>query len=273
MSTQNYEVNNFKNIFGIARIDFDVEAKSPILIKGAEDELSEKNFAKFSRIKKANGEIACIIPGSSMKGFIRGTLERLEPALSTVKEIANERFGYIRGSNKNKRENNGSCVFFDDFEAIDPDFGIRPMISIDPETMSVKGGAMLTLESIVEGTIFKGGMTIRNWDFKIFGYIKMVMDLANASLVSIGSNKSRGFGQIEFKNPRISLNIIGTSNSNPIKFDQNNNKITIEKKTIDLPENTTVNNDDPIMTNILIEGKEAKDFLEMCKKQIPIKGE
>lgn len=269
MSTQDYKVNDFKKIFGIARIDFEVEAKSPILIKGAEDELSDKNFAKFSKIKKANGDVSYVIPGSTMKGFIRGTLERMKLALSNVEENPEERFGYTKIEKETKKgEHRGSSVFFDDFEAIDPDFGIRPMISIDPKTMAVKGKALVHLESIVEGTIFKGGMTIRNWDFKIFGYIKMVIDLANDSLVSIGSNKSRGFGQIEFKNPKISLNIIGASNSNPIKFDQNNKKIIIERKEINLPENSKVNQDDPIMTNILIEGKGADNFLKECKKLI-----
>ena len=276
MSTQAYEVNNFKNIFGIARINFEVEAKSPILIKGADDELSEKNLARFLRLKKASGETACVIPGSTMKGFMRGTLERLEPALSSIKEIAMDRFGYVN-ENKRTRKDNASTIFFDDFEAIDPEFELRPMIKIDPATMSVEH--IFTLECIREGTIFKGGMTIRNWDFKSFGYIKTVIDLANAELISMGSNKSRGFGHLQFKNPKITLNIFGSPASNPhIKFDGKTIKIIIDfdektkKRIIDtelqLPTAAKIDTSDPILTKITIEGKEAEEVLEKCKKSI-----
>jgi CRISPR/Cas system CSM-associated protein Csm3 (group 7 of RAMP superfamily) len=268
MATTTYEVNNFKKLFGFARIDFDLEAKSPILIKGAEDELSEKNLARFIRLKKASGEIACIIPGSTIKGFIRGTLERLKTAVPDIENIAKERFGYVNERNL-QRKNNASTIFFDDFEAIDPEFDLRPMIKIDPATMSVERGAMLTLECIREGTIFKGGMTIRNWDLDIFGYLKTVIDLANNQLVSIGSNKSRGFGHIEFKNPSITLNIIGKNTSNPhIKFDEKNNKIMIEKKEIQLPTTAKIDTSDPIITKITIQAKDAENFMEICKKLI-----
>ncbi len=268
MSSQAYEVNNFKHIFGFARINFDVEAKSPILIKGAEDELSEKNLARFIRLKKATGETFCIIPGSTMKGFMRGTLERMEPSLSSIKEIAMERFGYVNDRTK-PRNNNASTIFFDDFKAVDPEFDFRPMIKINPALMSVERGAMLTLECIKEGTIFKGGMTIRNWDFKIFGYIKTVIDLANASFVAVGSNKSRGFGHLEFKNPSIILNILGSVSSNPyIKLNETAKTIEIGKKRIALSNSARIDTSDPIMTKITIEGSDAVAFLQECKSVV-----
>jgi CRISPR/Cas system CSM-associated protein Csm3 (group 7 of RAMP superfamily) len=91
----------FKVLNNIARIQLKITTLSPLLIKSGESELLPSS--KYMKcIRNSDNEV--IIPGSSLKGFFRGNLERLSnniPASLVQNSFGSQTFG--------------SNYFFDEF--------------------------------------------------------------------------------------------------------------------------------------------------------------
>jgi len=212
----------FKQYYAMGTIALEIITKSPLLIKSGDDEYSPSS-KDMRFIRNSAGEI--IIPGSSLKGFFRGNLERVIPD--------NKMAGYIEDLfGKIGNETQASRIFFDEFHLKKgQDLGLesRPQIAIDRKTLGVKKGALFFLEAVSADTIFEGSIKLRNWKLEHFGLCSFIFNIANLGLIRLGFNKTRGFGEVQIKPKSVSLLIIGGSSNNYVKISNKNGKLEIHE--------------------------------------------
>jgi len=150
-----------------------------------------------------------VIPGSSLKGFFRGNLQRIlymKFDSDRVESLLNEIFG-------GKEEGElASTVLFHELEAEANKFKIveRKHIAIDPEKGSVKN--LFDVECVVDGSVFSGCLlTARNLSPKGLALLKAVIDATNFGLAKLGGFKSRGYGSIEIELDELRFILPGKS--------------------------------------------------------------
>jgi CRISPR-associated protein Csm3 len=142
-----------------------------------------------------NTEGVPIIPGSSLKGFFRGTLQRIlymKFSNNKVESLLKEVFG---GKEKGEW---ASAVLFHELKVEANKYKIaeRKHIAIDPEKGSVRN--LFDVECVMDGSVFSGCLlTARNLSPKGLALIKTVIDATNFGLAKLGGFKSRGYGSIE----------------------------------------------------------------------------
>jgi len=155
-----------------------------------------------------------VIPGSSLKGFFRGNLQRvLKAQLSDddVERLLNNLFG--SGAEKKETDSHGSTVFFHQLTANKKDVLIRKHIKINPETQSVNN--LFDVEYVPDDTKFSGKILItRNLSPVYLGLFHLISNLANDEIFKIGGFKSRGYGSISFLIKELELIICGKSIDN-----------------------------------------------------------
>lgn len=154
-----------------------------------------------------NTEGVPIIPGSSLKGFFRGTLQRILYMKfngNRVESLLKEIFG-----GKEKGEH-ASSIFFHELEANKYKIAERKHIAIDPEKGSVRN--LFDVECVMDGSVFSGCLlTARNLSPKGLALIKTVIDATNFGLAKLGGFKSRGYGSIEIMLDELRFVIPGKS--------------------------------------------------------------
>lgn len=174
----------------ISKLSGRITAKSPLRIgAGRETELISSDLPI---IKNSNG--VPIIPGSSLKGFVRGNLERLS---STVFKENSERLlkKIFGGSGENEW---ASAVLFHDLKAEKFEIIERPHIAIDPEKQSVRN--LFYVECVTDGSVFSGDiLTARNLSPRALAILYTVISAANLGIFRLGGFKSRGYGEVEIK--------------------------------------------------------------------------
>lgn len=148
-----------------------------------------------------------IIPGSSLKGFFRGHLQKIlmmRMKDEEAKKLITEIFG---GSNE---DDNASSVLFHELRMKEGRIAERKHIAIDPETGGARRGSLFEVECLLEGAVFEGKiLSARNLNPKALALIKPVMDLANLGLARIGGFKSRGYGEIAIEIDEIVMTFPG----------------------------------------------------------------
>jgi len=278
--SNNFKPNNFKNIQNFAKLGMKIITQSPLLIKsGEEDPLEESNNPRFLRSHDIHGREVCIIPGSTIKGFIRGNLERISTYLKKGDKIIPNRFGYTHFNKpKNTRkENNASNIYCNQFIAHHPQFEIRPQIAINPKTQATRHGALLNLESVSTGTVFEGSIKLRNWDIRLLGMLGIIIDLANKGLISLGSNKSRGFGVLKFEIEKLTIQILGGENNSICKYELDENSFSlilpnnkVQFKSENITDIIIVNKDFPLYDEIILSKELSQELLNYSVNKITI---
>jgi len=181
------------SVFGMIR------ARSPVRI-GAGESLSimEPNLPV---VKNSNGKP--VIPGSSLKGFFRGQLQKILLMKMRNREVEVDRLlkEIFGGTEENDK---ASAIFFHEMEMQEGRIAERKHIAIDPEKGSVKN--LFEVECVMDGAVFKGRiLSARNLNPKALGLLKTVIDLSNLGLGRLGGFKSRGYGEVEIKVVEIRL--------------------------------------------------------------------
>lgn len=270
----NFKTNNFGDLYNFAKLEMEIITDSPLLIKsGEQDPLEESNSPRFLRSQDVNGREVCVIPGSTIKGFLRGNLERLSNYIEEGKDLIRNRFGFSH-FNKPKnadRSNSASNIYCNQFIAENPNFELRPQIAIDPKTQSARYGALLNLECVSAGTVFKGSIQLRNWDIKLLGMIGMVLQLANKGLISIGSNKSRGFGKLKFVINKIQLQFLGGENNSFFKCNIYEENCTISDSDNEIQfkaDNIKLDQEFPLYDQLNLHRKASMELLEKAISKI-----
>lgn len=188
----------------LAKLNGKIITKSPVRIgAGRGLEVLESDLPILKNTKGVP-----IILGSSLKGFFRGTLQRILYMKfgKGVESLLNEIFG-------GKEENDwASAVFFHELECEAGKYTIaeRKHIAIDPEKGSVSN--LFDVECVLEGSTFSGCLlTARNLSPKGLALFKTVIDATNFGLAKLGGFKSRGYGEIEIKLDELRFILPGRS--------------------------------------------------------------
>lgn len=191
-------MGDFSSYLFLSSTSGKIEAKSPIRIGAG------KAYGILTSdlpvVKNSKG--IPIIPGSSLKGFFRGQMEKIllmkVSEKKRVDKILTEIFG---GSNEN---DNASAILFHEIQMVEGRLSERKHIAINPETGGVR--YLFDVECVLDGAVFAGKMfSTRNLHPRALALVKPVIDLANLGLGRIGGFKSRGYGEVEIKIENISL--------------------------------------------------------------------
>jgi len=164
-----------------------ITAKSPMRIGAGK----ARGIMDLPVIKNSQG--IPVIPGSSLKGFFRGQLQKILLMMMQnrdVDDLLKEIFGGSEESDK------ASAVLFHEMKMIKGRMSERKHIAINPETCGVSN--LFDVECVMDGTVFEGKiLSARNLNPKALGLIKIVMDIAKLGFGRLGGFKSRGYGEVE----------------------------------------------------------------------------
>jgi len=152
------------------------------------------------------------LPGSSLKGFVRGNAQRL---LSNLDKGLSERL-LINVFGGSKGDEHASAVLFHDIPALDYRLQNRQHISINPERGAVQN--LFSAESVLDGAVFEGRFaTTRNLSPIHLGLFRSIFQLASLGAARLGGFKSRGYGAIEAKMTSLEFIIPGKSKDELLK--------------------------------------------------------
>lgn len=251
------ENGNFAVLHNLCKIKLQITTLSPLLIKSGENDLLPSN-KDMRCIRNADNQV--IIPGSTLKGFFKGNLDRLKDYLPS--DQIEKSFG---------QQTFGSHFFFDECCSISETvrFESRPQIAIDRKTLGAKKGALMFLECVSKGAIFKGSITIRNFNIAHLGLVQAIIKLVNDQYLRLGSNKSRGFGMLKIDIIGIDMLVFNEDlvkislNGNKLSIKINNKEITIEAQSDEIQKISEVLND-----KWVIYGESANKILEQALNSI-----
>ncbi|MGB9877934.1 MAG: RAMP superfamily CRISPR-associated protein [bacterium] len=224
---------NLKAVYNVAKLSYNIEPATPLLIKSRETIDPTRPEMEFVRLKTPFGE-SVYLPGSSLKGAIRAHAERICRSLGLyVCDILDTKQKGESCVGRAQRKNQeleivpykdhccvcrlfgstslASRVLFNDafpwqegkseeekakaIEEIKKFINVRPGIAIDRKKGSVKGGALWEMEVLAGGT-FYGELTIKNYQLYQLGLLLLTLHHMNSGLQKLGFGKSRGLGRV-----------------------------------------------------------------------------
>ncbi|MEM2191639.1 MAG: RAMP superfamily CRISPR-associated protein [Archaeoglobaceae archaeon] len=270
-------MGDFSNYSLITTAVGKLKAVSPIRV-GAGKEFSVVT-SDLPVIKNSKGEP--IIPGSSIKGFFRGNLQKI--LLTKMKEKeANELLNEIFGGTE--EIDHASAILFHEIPVKDKTGKVieRKHIAINPETGGVRN--LFDVECVTDGTIFEGKIfSARNLHPKALALLKPVMDLMNLGIARLGGFKSRGYGEVAIELDELRLIFPGrdlkdlsqefeVKNLIPEKFDslrvkKVNSDVEIAKNVFkaDIIENSTF-----FGVEIRLKGEEVAKFFDSMLRMVKL---
>ncbi|MHA1469783.1 MAG: type III CRISPR-associated RAMP protein Csx7 [Candidatus Asgardarchaeia archaeon] len=205
----------------------EIVAKMPIYI-GSGQSITRPAAVdmEFIRLSTVEGKIFPYIPGSSIKGVLRSTCERIIKSIKNPQIracnipsnscIDNDKEKIIKESllkepevaRKMLEENlcevckifgnqvYSSHMLINDAIGVQWSFGIRPGIAINREYGSVEHGPFF-VEYVAPGSVFSFEILARNLEPYQLGLIAAAIQEINKGRIKVGGLKSRGFGTIE----------------------------------------------------------------------------
>jgi len=183
-------MSDFESYRLIIYADGRIIAKSPMRIGAGRDVGAFTSDLPVVRNSKGNP----VIPGSSLKGFFRGNLEKIlsmKPGLN-VDKLLKQIFG------GKEKEDLASAIFFHELPMKEGKVGERKHIRINPETGAVAN--LFEVECVMDGAVFEGRIfTARNLNPMALALLKTVIDATNIGFTRLGGFKSRGYGEVEIK--------------------------------------------------------------------------
>ena len=255
----------FAEFQNFIKFEFTITTTAPLLIKSGDEGLSPGNKDSVF-MRDAAGQI--FIPGSTLKGFFRGNLERMLPYLDT--DLYSPREGiYDFGT-----QSFGSNFLFHEAHPRDPQdlrFESRTQIAIDRKTMGPKRGALLNLECLSAGAVFSGQITIRNGDVMHLGLLHSIMNFANDGYLALGFNKSRGYGTLKFVPVQLTIESF-SEDSWGWTWDESNQKLVLSNfsydLSIDLDGDRPIFKDELLSSKILLPPKTSLKLFSKCRKLV-----
>jgi len=221
----------FKRLYNEAVISFEMKTVSPLFINsGDSDQLDPAAADNTFLVMYRNGELVPVIPGSSLKGVFRSSIEQLLPGSCDIfqnpcahrvrqKESGRRKRQQEEGFELGKERYRESCPackmfgstmiksrisFMDAYPEGDYRIGHRASAAIDRITGATRRNALFEFE-YVEDALFKCEIRFRNffrWHIKA---VLEVFNRINQGFVTFGGLTSKGFGQKKIQN--VSLKV------------------------------------------------------------------
>lgn len=204
----------FKMYIILGRTPLTIEALSPLTVSSGRKSL-DPTQPDIPQIRNIDGTPT--IPGSTLKGFIRGQIHRLLNTIDPVKaqRIVTALFG---NAGRGERETWGSRILLEDATpAGDVKILSREHVRIDPRTMGAAPGGLFTQEYVPEGARFIGGLYFRNLPPSLLALLKYVSEMAEVGIARIGRSKSRGYGKVRITPGTTSIKLIAPQIGEPTR--------------------------------------------------------
>ncbi len=242
----------FKATLNMMKLKIKITPRTPLLVaSGKTFEVTGPDI-QFVRMKTAYGETV-YIPGSSLKGVLRGGLEAIlsenekwkAKICCTSEKLCHDLFRNKKDF-KNKLPYKHHCpvcrmfgsgdlasrleisdVFPYDFEetdeakkkkieALQAMVSSRTGIKIDRKTGKTSPGALFEYEILSSGELF-GEFTFTNYELYQPGLLFMLFDLSNEGFLRYGHSKSRGLGVLNFDIQSMTILQFGKLKGNTVK--------------------------------------------------------
>lgn len=242
----------FKTTFNMMKLKVRITLQTPLLVASGKTFDVTSPDIQFIKITTAQGETV-YIPGSSVKGVLRGGLEAIlgenerwqSKICCTSEKMCHDLFRFKRDY-RNKVPYKSHCpicrmfgsgdlasrleiadVFPFDFAdpnqvkkekiaAIQSLMTSRNGIKIDRKTGKTLPGALFEYEVLGGGELF-GEFTLTNYELYQPGLLMMLFDLSNEGFLRYGHSKSRGLGMLRFDLVSLKVMQMGKLKGNTLK--------------------------------------------------------
>lgn len=196
----------FSKVQKEARGQFTISAAGPVLVSsGASNRVNpDLSDACFLRGQDGSGELAYVIPGSSIKGVMRHYLEdmgKLSPAQAEVM------FGRVKAeATSRKVDPVRSKIALSDAYAVPGTVktDIRYQTAINPVSQSAKGGSLNNMEVVIAGE-FPCSFRLLNYEENELEALLCAIAAFNSGELCIGGRISRGFGTVQIRHFHMKL--------------------------------------------------------------------
>ncbi len=216
---------NFQKLTQVTDIEVEYVARSSLAVHAGKETAFE---ATESPVVKIGGRP--VIPGSSLKGALRSTLEALlaqEGAEVCVPDAAvpsteRDREAYARkigrkaacrveqpcsvceifGTTAGRQGLSGRALFLDAKPVGEPTLIERTHVAITRDTRSQAGGKLMSFEAVDAGAKFAGVIRVINPEAWQIG--ALLRALQTVQLLGIGSKKTAGYGELDIRVSQIS---------------------------------------------------------------------
>ncbi len=209
-----------KTRYNALSLTLQLSSKGPLLVKAggvsADPSLPDMQFVRTYHAQK--GETV-YIPGSSLKGVVRGFVEKALrtiadhnswrwacPTFPDEDESCAKRLGKEENSATIYKQSCGACrifghtrlrgrvAFTDLFPVDEVRTEIRYGVAISRLSHAVAHGPF-EMEVAVSGT-FKGHLVLENFELWQLGLLALALESMNQGLLKVGFGKNRGFGEV-----------------------------------------------------------------------------
>ena len=190
----------FSKVQKEARGQFTISAAGPVLVSsGASNRVNpDLSDACFLRGQDGSGELAYVIPGSSIKGVMRHYLEdmgKLSPAQAEVM------FGRVKAEATLR-----SKIALSDAYAVPETVktDIRYQTAINPVSQSAKRGSLNNMEVVIAGE-FPCSFRLLNYEENELEALLCAIAAFDSGELCIGGRISRGFGTVQIRHFHMKL--------------------------------------------------------------------
>jgi len=221
--------------YNVLRLELRLEPAGPLLIKAggyaADPSLPDMSFVRTAR---ADGQETVYIPGSSVKGVLRGFVEQALrtiddrqgwmwacPTFPSNAESCGKRLEKEERSCEVYRQSCGACRLFghtrlrgrlavtDLMPAGEVRTETRYGVAISRLSHAVAQGGLFEMEVAVAGR-FAGRIILQNYELWQLGMLAVALDAANHGVLKFGFGKNRGYGEV-----RITIEEAGVEEALP----------------------------------------------------------
>lgn len=189
--------------------EFDLCAAGPVIVGSGRINELDPTLPDITFLSGNNGkEETFIIPGSTIKGVIRYYIEKKN------KDVVEFLFG--------KLGQKGRIAFHDayaDMKTVKT--SERNQTAIDPVLQAAKNTSLRNLQTVEKG-VFKAGFSIVNPTDEELNNIADALDAVRQGIIRFGGSTSRGFGQMNIENFKLTVTKGFDDELNPIVVKQYN---------------------------------------------------
>jgi len=262
-------ISHLKNLRTI-KIEGEIENVSPLRIGSGKAQVLESiaDLTVFKIYDPQKRVHTPVIPGSSLKGVLRSQvvanlrtygIQNICDGLPRATCLEGNEFTRYEGDSGEKYHNILSgyikvclaCLIFgspgfsshlivnDGYSLNESKLATRTMVAIDRKSGSVKQKSLYTVEYIEPGAKFAFDLIAFNLPNYTIGLISDVLLKIHKGIVSLGSLKTKGFGQMKFNKVEIYVN--GKPETQIASLDPFDTLVTIEDSSVEKKLSSFVN--------------------------------
>ena len=231
-----------KRLVNECRFNLTIHTEGPVLVKSGHGTVSGPDMAPVRTYR--NGKTEVYLPGSSLKGVFRSHIEKVirtlndgvvcNPFVKTDDKANRDEVSCGDKFNEKEdlsneevyRDSCPACRLFgstsfigrvaisDAYLTEDSEEKIeqRDGVGIDRFTGGAAGTAKFDLEVVSSGVAFETNIYLRNFEVWQLGMLMLIVQDLEDGLISIGSGKSRGLGNVKGEISEVSVNYLGAMN-------------------------------------------------------------